>query len=978
MRIQHASARPADVPVEITFDGRRLSALAGETIAATLQAHGIQALRSTRKQEPRGLYCGMGACFDCVVTVDGRAGVRACLEKVQDGQTVRSQMPAGTAQDPLAPLCAEPTSAEPRAETVDVLVVGAGPAGLAAAVSAARAGASVTVLDERPQSGGQYFKPLAPSHTATRPADRQFAEGLALTQTALNLGVRILQDVTVWGADTPQEVIAMVDGAETVFRPGQLILATGAYERPVPFDKWTLPGVMTTGAAQTLVRAYKVSPGKKVVIAGNGPLNLQLAVEMVRAGVQVAAVLESAPAPTPGMWRTLLKAWRFAPDLMAQGLGYIAELRAHGVSVRWGYGVVQAQGDGRLQGVVYAPLNGSGEPDLSRATRTEADTLCLGYGFIPSTELARALGCAHRFVDRHMGYLETETTREGRTSLPHVFAIGDGSSLGGARVALARGMLAGAVAADALGKRVDAANVRDAASALDRALAFQEALWALFQAPPVRLQSLPDSTVACRCEEVSLGQLREAISEGFDSLGPLKRMTRLGMGRCQGRYCACTAAKLLHEIHGKPREPEQLFAPRLPAKPVPAGCMAFEKPEWGGHKRSITPNIARPTETQPLPPQQAEVLVIGGGVMGSCLAYYLAREGRDVLVVERDEANMQASGANAGSLHVQLLSFDFGAKAEAGGGPAAQTLPLGPVSVQLWRQLEAETGSDFEISTTGGLMVADTPAGMKFLQAKAALERQFGIENEIIDAATLRTLAPAISHEMLGAEYAPQEGKINPLKATYGVLKAAQAAGARFIRGASVEHLERTGTRWRVKTSRCVVDAGTVINAAGPWSREVAAMVGVDLPVHSAPLQMIVTETAPAMVKQLVAHADRHLSLKQAATGGLIVGGGWTAAYDDRRRFNTTLRQSVEGNLWAARRVVPQLQGLRVLRTWAAMNINIDGAPILGEAPGVTGFYNAVTSNGYTLSPVVARMTVDLLVGRSTPFDPQPYSLARF
>jgi glycine/D-amino acid oxidase-like deaminating enzyme len=150
------------------------------------------------------------------------------------------------------------------------------------------------------------------------------------------------------------------------------------------------------------------------------------------------------------------------------------------------------------------------------------------------------------------------------------------------------------------------------------------------------------------------------------------------------------------------------------------------------------------------------------------------------------------------------------------------------------------------------------------------------------------------------------------------------------------------------------------------------------LPVHSAPLQMIVTETAPVLVKQLVAHADRHLSLKQAATGGLIIGGGWTASYDDKRRFNTTLRQSVEGNLWVAQRVLPQMQGLRVLRTWAAMNINIDGAPILGEAPNVKGFYNAVTSNGYTLSPVVARMTVDLLQGRPTLFDPLPYSLNRF
>ena len=155
-------------------------------------------------------------------------------------------------------------------------------------------------------------------------------------------------------------------------------------------------------------------------------------------------------------------------------------------------------------------------------------------------------------------------------------------------------------------------------------------------------------------------------------------------------------------------------------------------------------------------------------------------------------------------------------------------------------------------------------------------------------------------------------------------------------------------------------------------------MVGLDLPVHSAPLQMIVTETAPVLVKQLVAHADRHLSLKQASTGGLIIGGGWTAAYDDKRRFNTTLRQSVEGNLWVAQRVLPQMQGLRVLRTWAAMNINIDGAPILGEAANVKGFYNAVTSNGYTLSPVVARMTVDLLLGRTTLFDPLPYSLSRF
>lgn len=978
MRIRQAHVTEDTARIEILFDGKPLRALAGETISAALHANGIQAFRNTRQNKLRGLYCGMGACFDCVVTVDGRAGVRACMETVRDGQTVRSGMPLGNAADPLAPLCAVPTLPEPQSIEIDVLVVGAGPAGLCAATAAARCGAHVVVLDERPQSGGQYFKPLAPSHTVAKPIDAQFAEGRRRTDEALALGVRVIQHATVWGADTPGEVVAVIDGAATVFRPGQLVLATGAYERPVPFDNWTLPGVMTTGAAQTLVRSYKVAPGQRVVIAGNGPLNLQLAVEMVRAGVTVVDLLEAAPPPLAASWRTLFNAWRFSPALMAQGLRYLAELRRHGVRVRWSHAVIQAEGEQQLRRVVYAPVAADGTLDRTRARTVDADTLCLGYGFIPSTELARALGCEHRFVDQQLGFLQTVTSVEGRTSVPRVFAIGDGSSLGGAQVALARGTLAGLAAAAALNKPVEQGSVRAARAALERGIRFQQSLWDIFKAPAVRVSGLPDATIACRCEEISIGQLRDAIGQGFDSLGALKRMTRLGMGRCQGRYCACTAAKLLHEINGRDRDPEQLFAPRLPAKPVPAACMAFEKPEWGGHKRSITPNLARPTDTARLPPQQADIVVIGAGIMGSCIAYYLAREGKDVLVLDRDEANFQASGANAGSLHVQLLSFDFGAKAEAGGGPAAQTLPLGPVSVALWRQLEQECGADFEIAITGGLMVADSPSGLAFLKAKAKLERTFGIQNEIIDASALRSLAPALSHGMLGAEYAAQEGKINPLRATYGVLNAARAHGARFIRGTNVQRIERQGSTWHAATTRCEVRAGTVINAAGPWSREIAALVGIDLPVHSAPLQMIVTEPAPALVKQLVAHADRHLSLKQAATGGLIIGGAWTSSYDHNRRFNTTLRQSVEGNLWVAQHVLPQLQGLRVLRTWSAMNINIDGAPILGQVPQVRDFYNAVTSNGYTLAPVVARMTVDMLLHRTMLFDPRPFSIGRF
>ncbi|MBK3802920.1 FAD-dependent oxidoreductase [Azospirillum brasilense] len=985
MRLEHPSVRRDGALIEITYDGERIPALAGETVAAARAAHGVAAYRHTRDGGRRGLYCGMGACFECLVTVDGKASQRACLTKVAEGQVVRSQPPAGTAADPLAPLVPPPQGAAPEERTPDLLVLGAGPAGLAAAEAAARRGADVVVLDERPQSGGQYFKPLAPSHRADRPTDRQFRAGRALVDAARLAGATIVQEATVWGAHAPDEVVAVVAGRETVYRPRRLVIASGAYERPAPFAGWTLPGVMTTGAGQTLARAYRVAPGRRVVIAGNGPLNLQLACELVEGGVTVAAVLESAPRPSPAQWRALWTAVRSAPGLIGDGARYLLRLRLRraGVPVLWSHGVVAAEGAERLEGVRYAPLGADGAPRLGESVTVAADALCLGYGFIPSTEIARALGCAHRLVDRHLGYLATETAEDGATSLPGVFAVGDGVDLGGSKVAQARGTLAGIAAATQLGfADTDPEQARRARTDLRRAEGFQAALWSIYQAPPPRLDAVPDEAMLCRCEEVTFGQVRAEIAAGHDSLAALKRNTRLGMGRCQGRYCSATAALLLEQATGRPRAADQYLAPRLPAKPTPAGAFAFEKPEWGGHQRAITPNLARPLEDGPLPDQEAEILIVGGGVVGACLAYYLTQAGRDVLVVERGDTNLQASGANAGSLHVQLLSFDFGAKAEAGGGPAAATLALGPRSIALWRDLERACGADFELAVTGGLMVADSPAGMDFLRAKAALERRYGVENAIIDAAELRRLAPALSEELVGAEYAPQEGKINPLRATYAVLEQARRQGARFLRGVNGTGIAAApaveGGGWRVETPRCRIRAKQIINASGPWARETGRLVGIDVPVHSAPLQMIVTEPAPKLVSQLVAHADRHLSLKQAVTGGLIIGGAWTAVFDPARRFNTVSRSSIEGNLWVARHVLPQIAGLHVVRAWAAMNINIDGAPIIGPVPGLPGFFNTVTSNGYTLAPVVARMTADLLLDGRTDIDPTPFLLDRF
>lgn len=982
-RLTHPSITPAGRPVRFWYDGKPVDGLEGETIAAALAAGGIKEMRHTRGGERRGLYCGMGACFDCLVTVDGRTSQRACLTKVGDGQQVRSTQPAGTPEDPLRPLAPAPAG-EPARLQVDVLVVGAGPAGLSAALAARQAGATVLVLDERIESGGQFYKPLAPSHRSATPADRQFAQGLALEQEVRAAGVAVSQGAQVWAAFSPREVAALVDGRAHVIECRQLVIAPGAYERPVPFPGWTLPGVMTTGAGQTLARAYRVAPGRRVVIAGNGPLNLQLAAELLAGGAEVVAVLESAARPSLRQWRELLSAARTAPDLLRDGWRYLRQLRAHRVPVLWEHTVVAAEGDTTasqqgLRSVQIAKVDAQGNALPATARRLDADTLCLGYGFIPSTELARMLGCAHRLAARHLGHLATVTLEDGATSLPGVYVVGDGADLGGSRVALARGTLAGTAAARNLG--LVAPEPVEAVARLKRAECFQQALWSLYAPPPVTLASVPDDTLLCRCEEITFGSVREQIRAGSDTLAALKRNTRLGMGRCQARYCAATAGRLLTEITGRAPEVEQYLAPRPPAKPVPAGALGFEKPEWGGHKPAITPNLARPVEHASFEPLRTDVLVIGAGVLGSCLGYYLSKAGQNVTVVDRDDINLQASGANAGSLHVQLLSFDFGAKAQEGGGPAAATLPLGPMSVRLWQEIEADCGEDLEIKITGGLMVADSEAGMRFLESKAALERSHGIDAQVIDGTELRRLSPALSGELLGAELCPMEGKINPLRATYAVARRAQQQGARMLRGCDVQSIEALpgdGAGFVVRTSRGTIHAGRIVNASGAWSSTIGGMLGVKIPVKGAPLQMIVTEPAPPLVNHLVAHADRHLSLKQAASGGLIVGGGWTAAFNPDMRLNRAERDSIEGNLWVAGHVLPAVRGLHMVRCWAGMNVNIDGAPILGEVPGRPGFYNAVTSNGYTLAPVTARLVTDLIVHGRTDVDISPFRIDRF
>lgn len=954
MRLTHPDIAPAAAPVTFTFDGTPVEALPGETIAAALSAAGILALRRTDSGAPRGLWCGMGACFDCVVTVDGRQGQRACLVKAREGMAVTGALP-----EMPAPLAPRPEGMIAEREC-DLLVVGAGPAGLSAALAAKRAGVGqVVVLDERAEAGGQYLKPLAPSHRHAAP-DAQFRAGDSLRAEVAAAGVEVIPSATAWGAFAPDEIAALVGEAAVTFRPRRLVLAPGAHERPVPIPGWTLPGVMTTGAMQTLARAQRVAPGASVVIAGNGPLNLQLACELVAGGVRVAAVVEAAPRPSAGLWREALALWRAAPDLTRDGTGYLLALRRAGVPVLWGARPIKCEGEGRFQALRVATPAGP--------RRIAAEACALNLGFQPETGLARALGCAHRFVDEGLGRLETVTEEDGRTSIAEVFAVGDAAGIGGARIALARGRLAGLAAARDLGHA--APDDPTARTDLARARAFQAALWRIFAPPRFDIDAIEDETILCRCEEVTAGRLREAQAAGCASLPALKKATRAGMGRCQGRMCGAVVARLAGAVE------EAGFAlPRAPVKPVPLAPLMLELPEDQAPWSTIPLPALDTWRAKPgaPPPASCDVLVIGGGLAGLSTALHLAREGADVLVVERGEAGMAASTANAGSLHVQLLTYDFDGVQET--GPAIDRLPLGPESIALWGEIAREAGEPLGIRTEGGLMLAETEAEMAWLRAKVALERRHGIRSHLLGANELRSLAPWLGAPFLGAELVEGEGQIDPLRGTLAVKTLAVRAGARLAEGVEVRAIARDGAGFVVTTANGPIRAGRVVNAAGPHCARIGAMLGLDLPVMGSVQQVIATEASAPAMRHLVAHASRHLSLKQGDGGHMLIGGGWPGVIDDRGAPRN-LRRAIEGNAWVAARVMPALEGMHAIRAWNGLAPEIDRAPLLGEAPGQPGFFTVATSNGYTLGPVVGRMTADAVMGRAR--IPERFTVARF
>jgi len=445
----------------------------------------------------------------------------------------------------------------------DLIVIGAGPAGMAAAATAADGGAQVLLLDEQRQAGGQIYRNVANQKTNPEYLGKEYPSGKVLVDKLENKNIKTEFGATVWRIDDGHGVVWSRDGQSQKSSAPHILLAGGAQERPMPFPGWTNPGVMSAGAAQILMKSSGLLP-RNAILAGSGPLLYLTATQLINAGAPPQALVET---QTTSM---MLKASRFLPSALLststlfKGLGLIARIRAAGV--RRYVGATDFRAENTHEGNVDFSFKVKGQ------IHTLSTPLLLTHqGVVPSTHISRSAGVKHKWNAQQHAY-QPVVDEWGQTDVSGIHIAGDGSGIGGAEVAEAAGRLTANNILLQLGKFTT--EMRNSKSvvhgkALSRAQAIRPFLDALY-APRPEFSSPSDDTIVCRCEEVTAGQIRNSISDGANGVRQVKTAVRAGMGPCQGRMCDLTVRGILVACGEKPDTPRA----RTPVKPIKLGELA--------------------------------------------------------------------------------------------------------------------------------------------------------------------------------------------------------------------------------------------------------------------------------------------------------------------------------------------------------------------------------------------------------------------
>ncbi len=464
----------------------------------------------------------------------------------------------------------------------DFIIIGGGPGGIAAAIKAAQAGVNVTLLDENERLGGQVFRQLEKGFKVADPdaLGPDFKEGkeLLLQFNAMQDKIRYLNNTLVWGIFEDRTLALARNGSSSSLGFKHLLVATGAYDRPVPFPGWTLPGVFTAGGAQKLVKSEGVLPGQNILLAGTGPLQLVLADQILKAGGRIEAILEAGNIGKN--WLRGLKGIWGNWDFLIEGMRYLRSIQKAGVPLLRSHIILEVRGDGHVEEALIAKADKNWRPRLNTARSVKVDSICLGYGLVSSTELTMLAECEHTYDLRQGGYIPLRKPNM-ETSVPGIFAVGDGAGVAGRKVAIEEGCIAGISVASALGS-ISRANAREqikpCRKRLDKINRFRKILDDISLPRKGLYELATDRTVICRCEEVTLRQLKAELADDTIQIKDFKRMTRMGMGPCEGRMCGPSVIEMLRHRLNASAEDVGCLKPRPSIKPVALGVLAAEKP----------------------------------------------------------------------------------------------------------------------------------------------------------------------------------------------------------------------------------------------------------------------------------------------------------------------------------------------------------------------------------------------------------------
>ena len=364
--------------------------------------------------------------------------------------------------------------------------------------------------------------------------------------------------------------------------------------------------------------------------------------------------------------------------------------------------------------------------------------------------------------------------------------------------------------------------------------------------------------------------------------------------------------------------------------------------------------------------RRADIAVIGAGVAGLCTALFLARGGRSVVVLERGEAWGESSGANAGTLSLQVKRNEV--------------LQVSRRAIELWQEFQQRDGMEIGFARIGGWRVATSERELALLRKSQGEQAALGVATEWYDGNRLCDMAPWLGPEVQAATYCDWDSMSVPLTAGHGLVMAVRAAGVTVATGAAVSAIARDGDGFHLRCGDATVEAAQVVIAAGAWTGDVTAMLGVTLPVAADINMLTISEPAPKLFDRVVTHIGAILSLKQYPNGSVLIGGGWQGTGDLALGTRRTDYVNLLHNLRVAMQVVPALKHLRMVRSWAGYEgVAADALPLFGRLPGVPGaFVNACARGGYHQGPALGEQMAQLILGQPATLDMRAFDPARF